>query len=151
MKLKIDNNGKQPGSDRASEKQINQWLGFARRVLETTPVRRRHVPEWFRQALLRVYGSSPRSSSGTAVLDHARHWHPLHGHYWRWLDHWGSTNSYGVPAFVSEPYFLKPQDLADIVDMCQRTGLDYEITGNSWHRPGDTLQVLIFEKTAEAR
>ncbi len=123
-----------------------EQINDARRLLKPTPVKKNHVPKWFRRALLKAYGRPPHAMDGHSVIMHAK---SVCG--WEWLEHWGSTTIHGRQAFVSEPYpyHLTFSDLACIVEMCQRTGLKYRISPNAWHYPGKTFRVLIFESDGE--
>lgn len=119
-----------------------EQIDEVRRLLEPTPVRERHVPSWFRRALLKVYGRSPYGSGGMSVLAHAKNRFDL-----KWVDHYGSTVIDGREYFVCEPYpyCCRFEHLAGIVEFCQKTGLEHRISANAWHYPGKTIRVLFWE------
>ncbi len=116
----------------------------ARRLLQPSEVNLRHIPNWFRKRLMKVYGCEHGLRAGLDVLGHARRVND-----WTWLDHRGSTTWRGQTAFVSEPYNLTAGELQQIADMCERCGLHYHVSANSWWNPGRTIRILIFEPEEE--
>lgn len=84
------------------------------------PVRRHHVPGWFRSRLLRRFGAPPAAPrTGYEVLLHAiklvvNKIRVDSGGYISdsdWLDNWGSSRIKGVVCFVAEPHMLWPPSL----------------------------------------
>lgn len=82
-----------------------------------SPVRRHHVPGWFRRRLMQRFGApSDAPRTGREVLLHAivvvvdkikanngGHFSDSH-----WLDNWGSSRIDGAVCFVAEPHMLWP-------------------------------------------
>jgi len=66
--------------------------------------------------------------------------HPL-------FDHTSLYIKGGKPhTLVTQPYGLDNRDLAALLAMCEKYGLEISITGYSWHFPGKTLCVEITRK-----
>lgn len=111
-------------------------------LLQPTPVRLNHVPNWFRLRLLKAFGCSDRDTSGFGVLQHAIRSLPS----MRWLDHWGSTIFQADrSAFVSEPYDFTWEAAQVLQALCQPTGLHWHLDVNSAWNPGRTLRIVIPE------
>ena len=122
------------------QRETEREIQARRRVMKPSEVDLHHVPNWFRRRLLKAYGCSDRDTAGWAVLCHARD-----ANDWTWLDHHGSTKWDGQPAFVSEPYGVTAKELQQVADMCERCGLFYRVSANSYWYPGSTIRILIFE------
>lgn len=142
-----------PSKKHSTKKQALEFEEAAKAVIravqESQPIKERDIPEWFQKALLKAYGQHhPIFSYPKDILGPFR----IEGIWWDWWDHWGSGfTDHGWPAFVSEPYRLTSGEIGQIVEMCRRTGLDFELDGCGWHYPGGTFRVLIFEPRANSR
>ena len=63
-----------------------------------------------------------------------------------WLDHWGVTNYYGERCFVSEPYNLRSNSLAEAEQFAQEIDCELVVLSNSWWFPGATIRLLFRAK-----
>jgi hypothetical protein len=61
-------------------------------------------------------------------------------------DHWGSIRVGERVCFVSEPYAILPSDVLTIHAVAECLGISYDVSGNSYWRPGDTLRITFYEK-----
>lgn len=106
---------------RAQQAHIDQ----ARVLLKPLPVRLHHCPRWFRRA--GVLG--PRRSYSA-----------------QWLDHWGSVKlADGRVAFVSEPYNVSAEDLAECEAIAAKIGALFTVDPNSWWFPGQTIRLVFVQ------
>jgi hypothetical protein len=111
-----------------------------------SPVRRCHVPNWFRQRLLNKYGPTRQGyRDGWSLLcDHGRE----HGGWLPWIDHWGSTVIDDVPVVVSEPYYQPTTDFAELHRFAESLGCKLVVDEKSYWYPGKTVR-LAFIPVAE--
>jgi hypothetical protein len=86
------------------------------------------APEWFKKCR-RVYVKMDR---GAMVWGDCL-WLP-------WMDHMKYTRDGKV---VSEPYALGVEAVKKLLDFCEKTGLRFTITGDSYHFPTQTLRIII--------
>jgi hypothetical protein len=131
----------------------------ARELLKPSPVRIHHVPKWLWRRLNRqfadsyrvAYGPTSGQIDGMSILLYAASMVskpnlPI------WLDHWGSTvpqGEYGSTinklCFVSEPYDFSSSCATEVDQFCQRLGIEWYLFANSWHYPGRTLRITMYE------
>ena len=116
-----------------------QQIQAARELLKPSEVRTSHVPDWFRKALIKAYGTRHHGTSGHEVISHA-----FKGA--DWLDHWGSTELDGQTVFVSEPYHLTRDEHVEVANVAEKIGCDCWISTNSWHYPGYTIRIAFAER-----
>ncbi len=114
----------------------------ARKILKPSPVRN-GVPGWFRRALLKAFPAS--KGDGATVVNEVKRKLKL-----SWLDHFGSTEWRDQTAFVSEPFHLTLADLQSVAELTKKIGCTYEIDANSFHNPGRTFRILIFQRAANS-
>jgi hypothetical protein len=57
-----------------------------------------------------------------------------------WMDHIKFTRDGKV---ISEPYTLDDEKVKKLIDFCEKTGLTFTITGDSYHFPTRTLRIII--------
>ncbi len=130
-----------------TNERVEAWIAEARRILNPSPVRAEHVPDWLRRRMLKAFPSTSghrhRNTRGWAVLQDALR---SFAHSSYWCDHPGSTwmNGIGGTAFVVEPYTLNQYHLAEIAEFARQVGCKYEVSANSWHFPGNTVRVIFF-------
>lgn len=66
-----------------------------------------------------------------------------------WVDHAGiGRGEFACCAaigacYISEPYEFGKEDAEDINAFCDRHGLDWHVSANSWHYPGHTIRIII--------
>jgi hypothetical protein len=72
--------------------------------------------------------------SGWFVVDGDLLWLP-------WMDHMKYTRDGKV---VSEPYALDYEKVKKLIDFCEKAGLTFIITGDSYHFPTRTLRIIIY-------
>ena len=113
-----------------------------RKILKPSPVRS-GVPGWFRRALLKAFPTA--AGDGTTVVSEVKR--KLRA---SWIDHFGSTLWRDQTAFVSEPYHLTLKDLQSVAALAIAIGCDYETDANSFHNPGRTFRIVIFQARATA-
>ncbi len=138
--------GPPAAATRSPKLRQREFIAAARNLLEPSPVRLHHVPNWFRLRLLRAYGCDRGDTSGFAMLCFATTGCACS--LPTWIDHWGSCDHRGKTAFVTEPYSLAPADLQQIDAIAKRCGIAWHITSNSWWFPGSTIRVLLYESEA---
>ena len=63
-----------------------------------------------------------------------------------WRDHIG----YCGELLVSEPYGLPSEYVRDLVEFCDKHGLDFQIDATSQHFPTQTLAIFVWPKEQEA-
>ncbi len=59
-----------------------------------------------------------------------------------WNDHLGYCGEY----LISEPYGLTSDSVRDLVEFCDKYGLDFEIDACSQHFPTQTLAIFVWPK-----
>jgi hypothetical protein len=121
-------------------------IAQSRQLLNPSPVRHGHVPNWLRLRILKRIGCHDRDTAGAAVLGVAVSGHNYILDYW--LDHWGSTNHRGRTAFVTEPYNGTPDVLEAAARFAERLGIKWHVCANSWWYPGWTVRILFYEPEA---
>lgn len=117
-----------------------EFFRRARELLKPSEVRLNHVPNWFRLRLLKAFKHPWGNTGGDAILSHAV---DVHFRDPYWLDHWGSTDNGKV--FVSEPYNLSPENVAELDSFAKKLGVQWYISACSWWFPGQTIRVAFFE------
>jgi hypothetical protein len=123
-------------------KRQREQIENARKLLNPSEVRLNHVPNWLRRRLLKKIGTEYGLTDGGSVIRYAMDRLKIT------FDHWGSTDFYGTPAFVSEPY-ASAEDVADAVRFAEAVDLELRILPNSWWYPGQTLRLLFTLPQAE--
>jgi hypothetical protein len=77
-------------------------------------------------------------------------WHLVHWARdyfgWNWLDHFGQTKWGKQTAFVSEPYTIDRAMIDNIDDFCRLADVEWRLLADSWHFPGRTVRIVIFQK-----
>ena len=113
----------------------------ARKLLKPAPVRLHHVPNWLRLRILKAFGCRNGWTNGEDVLQRAVRQTSTS----LWLDHWGSAELKGKRVFISEPYNVTKQTIADIGAFCEPMGLEFYISANSWWLSGWTVRIVTYE------
>lgn len=129
----------------ATNEQKNQTdrIEAARELLAPSEVRHHHVPNWFRLALLKAYGTGDGWTNGPHVLQHAvSESSPDGERYPSWLDHWGSTKIGEALCFVAEPYNVNERTLRHVASIAARIGCRWWLSPNSWWYPGSTIRIV---------
>lgn len=121
-------------------KEVERRIAEARRILEPTEVRLHRVPKWLRLLMLQKFGCRNRDTSGGGVLWNAVQTDSCGG----WLDHWGSTMMCGKLCFVSEPYNVTAEKVADVDAFAARLGVQWSLSANSWWYPGHTVRIVLW-------
>lgn len=119
-----------------------QRIAAAREILDPSPVRLHHVPNWLRMQIIAKSGRPPFTSAGWAVLQHAIRVTDADAAF----DHWGSTKWGEHLALCSEPYLSLSG-----VDAAKRFAAHYclrlDISPNSYWFPGATTRLVWFPCT----
>jgi hypothetical protein len=118
------------------------WIAEARKVFDPTPVRLHHRPKWFMQLLAAAKRRNPHGPAAGFYED-------LRRGSWKldWMDHWGSTVLLnGTPAFVSEPYGITSETLAEVEAIAEECGCYANVSANSYWYPGSTIRIEIYPK-----
>lgn len=125
----------------------------AREVLKPTPVKSGRVPAFIKTAVTSIAKQrSIRLDAGMSPLSRLQRvlneFHPRAGSY-PTLDHWGTTDFRGSTAFVSEPYSTNGGCLSAWEAFAVAAGLGFRLDANSWHAPGSTIRLMLYEKLAD--
>ena len=126
----------------AAQRTQDAFIHEARELLKPIPVGLPSVPNWLRLKMLKAFGCPDRATDGHSVLWHAISKTARHG---RWVDHFGSSELYGRPAFVSEPYDFSAGTAQDVSAFCDPMGLRWVVCSNSYWFPGRTIRIAIYD------
>ncbi len=134
--------------DQSAFAPLSDLLKEQRGLEEPLPVRLHHVPNWLRLRILRVWpkGEPKYMTAGDWLLNRLLFsTGALVGDVW--LDHWGSVPQIGtrVPAFVSEPYGFREEQLEAAVCFAKALGLTLAVSQpGAWHS-GTTRYLFVPE------
>jgi hypothetical protein len=132
-------------TSQTAELQQQRLIRAARKLLQPSPVRLHHVPQWLIRRIRERLGKPQRLHPGGP--DYLHYAVSVMGERDRasWLDHWGSTATpAGRPAFVSEPY-LRPDMVQQAEAFAKTLGLEFAISANSEWYPGNTIRLMFWE------
>ncbi len=123
--------------------------GFSERTIRIGPTvrpRQDGIPDWFLRAMMdfaperdgwddegpqnRLYALDVFSMASS-------------GH---WMDHTGWSGEGEDSVFISEPYWLKQDDIEGLIETCRKFGFKFQMTGQSSHYPSATLRIMISPK-----
>ena len=113
-----------------------------RLLLKPSPVKPGTMPMWLQKRLTAAFGKQrPGVKPLPFAYDISRKGMESRG----WLDHYGTIADGEDSVFVSEPYHLEPEDLQHLHQFCEKLGVKYRLDPNSWHYPGRTFRIVIYE------
>ena len=114
-----------------------EHIDAARKLLKPNPVAKGETPEWLQKILDDVYGGLPFSSVMKSCGSHYR------------VDHWGTSKGdyRDCPddCFVMELYGVCTEELVATEKFCDRHNLSFYTHANSWHYPGKTIRIAIYQ------
>jgi hypothetical protein len=68
------------------------------------------------------------------------------------IDHQGGCkDARRGSVYVSEPYPLNSDQIRRLLKICEKLGIDFEVSANSYHSPTRTLRITFFEREKETR
>jgi hypothetical protein len=108
-----------------------------RKIMKPSPVKLDHIPKWLVKLTDKHYGHQRFPN-----LDVCR----------GWIDHYGAAydTEYGSLdgqlCFISEPYGLCTECYQNIDKFCMDLGLKWFASANSWHNPGRTFRIVIYQE-----
>jgi hypothetical protein len=107
-----------------------------------SPVWGERLPAWLRS---RLAAEARCRKPGILVSQYGRYdFLHLVGASDRWLDHWGTTGTWGREIFVSEPYGLTDDAVQELLEFCRALKLDFDVDACSFHFPTRTLRILMW-------
>lgn len=109
-----------------------------------SPVWGERLPAWLKR---RITVEARRRIPGILVSQYGRYdLLRLVGASDRWLDHWGTTRTWGREIFVSEPYGLTADAVEELLEFCRVLNLGFDFDATSSHFPTRTLRIMMWPR-----